>query len=72
VLAFPGSFIEPEAQKRGMASKNPFWLLEPKAFPHWIRRRETVIKKSDVSLISFHLSQAIRRAGRGPISAEAL
>ena len=72
VLAFPGWFIEPEAQKRAMASKNPFWLLEPKAFPHWLRRRDAVVKKSDVRLISFHLSQAVRRAGRGSIDAEAL
>jgi hypothetical protein len=72
VLVFPGWFIEPEAQKRAMASKSPFWLLEPKAFPHWLRRRDVVIKKSDVRLISFHLSQAIRKSGRGHIDAEAL
>jgi hypothetical protein len=72
VVAFPGWFIEPEAQKRAMASKNPAWILEPKALPHWIARREAVIKQSDVRLISFNLSQAIRKAGSGHIVSEAI
>lgn len=59
VVLFPGWFIEQQG-----ASTRELWVLNPKAFPEFLKRESAALAQEDVQLASFHLSRYIRERER--------
>lgn len=55
VILFPGWYVKSSGRP-----KRPIWVLNPKALPVFLKRRQPVLTSSDISLSSYHLSRSIR------------
>ncbi len=59
-VLFPGWFVE-----QAPGSLDRLWVLEPKALPAFLDRREPRLPAEDVHLIAFHLSRYVRSTNKG-------
>ena len=56
VILFPGWYVESTDKGR----KSSVWVLNPKAFPHFLENQPNLISKEDMKLASYHISRYIR------------
>lgn len=54
VVLFPGWYIQSRARRPAI------WVLNPKAFPTYLKNEATKLRTEDVFMASFHLSKYIR------------
>ncbi len=56
VILFPGWYVE----STGKGRKSSVWVLNPKAFPHFLGNQPDLISKEDMMLASYHISRYVR------------
>ena len=56
VILFPGWYVESTDKGR----KSSVWVLNPKAFPHFLENQPDLLSKEDIMLASYHISRYIR------------
>ncbi|GAB6147272.1 hypothetical protein JCM12294_47180 [Desulfocicer niacini] len=56
VILFPGWYVESTDKGR----KSSVWVLNPKAFPHFLENQPGLLSKEDMMLASYHISRYIR------------